>query len=187
MHSRKLIPLFSILVALGFGSAVVAESPLWLHVRVDGGGDEGNVVVNLPFNLIRVALPMANLDDHIRDHSLELNDHEISYEEMRALWLEVREGPDMTFVTIEDDGESVRVWKEDGFLYVRVRDRGNERVDVKAPLAVVDALLSGSGDAFDIEAAMAALVDQGAGDLVTIQDEEESVRVWVDTSPEAGD
>jgi hypothetical protein len=186
MRSRKLIPLFATLVALGFGSTAVADSPLWLHVRVDEGGG-AKVAVNVPFSLITVALPMIDIDEHIHDNHIELNDHEISYEEMRALWQEVRQGPDMEFVTVEDDEESVRVWKEAGYLYVRVRDRHNERVDVKAPLEVVDALLSGDGNRFDVEGAMAALADQGEGELVTVQGDDETVRVWIDSSPEPGD
>lgn len=187
MHSRKLIPLLAVLIALGAGSlALAADAPLWLHVRVDDDGGT-KVAVNLPFSLISMAVPMLDLDGHIRDHSIELNDHEISYTEMRDLWREVRNGPDMTFVTVEEDDESVRVWKEDGYLFVRVRDRDDERVDVKAPIAVVDALLSGSDEGFDFEAAMASLAEQGAGELVTVHDDEESVRVWVDSNPEAGD
>jgi len=185
MRSRKFIPLFAALVALGFSSAVAADSPLWLHLRVDEG-DGAKVAVNVPFNLITMALPMIDIDEHIHDQHIELNDHDISYEEMRALWQEVRNGPDMEFVTVEDDEESVRVWKEAGYLYVRVRDRRNERVDVKAPLAVVDALL-GTSDRFDVEAAMAALAEQGEGELVTVQGDEETVRVWIDSSPEPGD
>ena len=175
MRNRKLIPLFAALVGLGFGSAMAADSNLWLHVRVDEGDGGAKVVINLPFNLIGKALPMIDVDEHIHDHTIELHDHEISFDEMRDLWLEVRDGPDMAFVTVEEDDESVRVWKEAGYLYVRVRDRRDESVDVKAPLSVVDALLSGSRNGFDVEAAVAAL------------DDEESVRVWIDSSPEAGD
>lgn len=190
MRSRKLIPLFATLVVLSFGSALAAtaaESTLWLHVRVDEGDGGAKVSVNLPFSLIGMAAPMIDVNRHIHDHSIELHDHEISFSEMRDMWLEVRDGPDMSFVTVEEDDETVRVWKESGYLYVRVRDRRDERVDVKAPLAVVDALLSGTKDRFDVEAAIAALAEHGAGELVTVQDNEESVRVWIDSSPEAGD
>ena len=186
MHSRKLFPLFTILAALGFGSVAMADTSLWLHVRVDEGDDQAKVVVNLPFSLISKALPMMDVDGHIRGDTIEISDHEISYEEMRDLWLEVRNGPDMVFVTIEEEDESVRVWKEEGYLYVRVSGRHDERVDIKSPLAVVDALLSGSGERFNIEAAVAALAEQGEGELVTVQDGAESVRVWVDSSPEPG-
>jgi hypothetical protein len=191
MRSRKMIPLFATLVTLGFlGQGVAAraaDSDLWLHVRVDEGGRGGaKVSVNVPFSLISVALPMLDIDEHIHDHSVHFDGHELTFDEMRDLWQEVRNGPDMNFVTVEEDDESVRVWKESGYLFVQVRDRFDDKVDIKAPLAVVDALLSGDED-FDLEAAVEALADQGEGELVTVQDNEELVRVWVDSSPEPGD
>ncbi len=172
------------LAALAVGSARAADSPLWLHVRVDEGSDDAKVVVNLPFSLIDKALPMIDIGGHIHDDSIDLNGHRLSYSEMRDLWLEVREGPDMAFVTVEERDESVRIWKENGFFHIRVRDRRDERVDVRMPLQVVDALLGTAGK-FDFAAAVAALADNGEGELVSVQEDDESVRVWVDRNPEA--
>ena len=93
----------------------------------------------------------------------------------------------MTFVTVEEDDESVRVWKETGYLKVHVIDGGhsNEQVDVQIPLVVVDSLLSGDSDELNLEAAIRALVAEGEGELVTVSGDDEKVRVWVDNIAEA--
>ena len=76
------------------------------------------------------------------------------------------------------------MWKEEGWVYVEVRDeKGPEKVNVKIPQAVVDALLA--GDEIDLEAAVRALVEHGEGDFVTVSERDDSVRVWVDDVPEA--
>ena len=55
-------------------------------------------------------------------------------------------------------------------------------VDVKVPLRVVDALLSGPEGSFDFAAAIEALAAYGPGELVTVRDGDETVRVWIDNS-----
>jgi hypothetical protein len=57
-----------------------------------------------------------------------------------------------------------------------------QRVDVTAPLKVVDALCStAKNDELDIAAALQALSDAGDIALVTVQSSSEKVRVWVDS------
>ena len=96
----------------------------------------------------------------------------------------------MTFVTVQEDDELVRVWKESGYLKVSVREgqgeeTGGENVDVSLPMTVVDALLSGEENELNITAAIEALVEEGEGELVTVTGEDEKVRVWVDRVAEA--
>lgn len=182
---RLLTPAILSLALLLPAVSVADDAGLWLHIRVTED-DDAKVVVNLPFTMIGKALPMIDIGGHVHDDSIHLNGHSFSYAEMRELWLEVREGPDMEFVTIEERGETVRIWKENGFLHVRARDerdRRRERVDVRMPVAVVDAFLSGEFD-FDFQAAVAALASGGAGELVAVEGDEESVRVWIDRQPE---
>lgn len=181
--SRPLVPAM-LTLALLCGSAPGAADPdLWLHVRVDEG-DATKVEIHLPFRLIGTALPMIDIGGHIHERSIHIDDHHLSYADIRDLWRQVRRGPDMTFVTIEEHDESVRIWKRDGYFHVRIRDRGNERVDVRMPLGVVDALM-GAEDDFDLDAAVAALVEHGVGELVEIRGDDETVRVWIDREPES--
>jgi hypothetical protein len=179
VHCRVLGVFFSLAVMAGAASAA---GDLWLHVKVDEG-DGAKVTVNLPVSIIEKAIPMLPVHDlhHARIANGEMN---VEFEDIRELWQEVRDSPDMTFVTAEDDTEKVRVWKKSNWVYVEVRDEeGPESVDVKVPLAVVDALLA--GDEIDIEGAVRALVEHGEGEFVTVSDRDDNVRVWVDDTPEA--
>ena len=170
----------AVLVIAGAASA----SNLWFHVRVDEA-DGAKVTVNLPVSMIEKAIQMIP-EEHLSDHGMLFSDHEMTPAQLRELWMELRDSPDMTFVKVEEEGEDVKVWKESVLLYVSViEEKDNEKVDVRVPFAVVDALLSGNEDELDIEAAINALVQEGEGELVTVTSDDDNVRVWVDSIAEA--
>ena len=99
----------------------------------------------------------------------------------RAFLAEVE---DANFVRVRDGSETVSVSKKDGFLHVDVDDTGRgERVRVRMPLSIVDAMITTDGqpNSLDLTAALRAL-STFEGDLVTVQDGRETVRVWIDSS-----
>jgi len=185
MRIRVPILFALLLLCLGItGSAVATD--LWLHVRVEEN-DGTKVKVNVPITMVEKAIAMVP-QEHLRHGRIHLDDccDDLTPAELRELWQEIKDSPDMTFVTVEEDDESVRVWKEAGYLKVQVREQGDkEKVDVQVPLRVVDALLSGEEDELNIEAAIQALVEEGEGELVTVTGDDERVRVWVDNIAEA--
>lgn len=176
---------WALAVVMGSGAAI-ADSDLWLHVKVDEA-DGAKVMVNLPIGLVEKALPMLPAGDWHDGHIRIDGDVEWSVSELRDLWQELRDTRDMTFVTVEDDGESVRVWKEGDYLRVSALEDGGaeSEVNVRIPARVVDALLSGEGDQLNFRAAIEALAAEGEGELVTVNDDRDSVRVWVDNIAEA--
>ncbi|MGB6336020.1 MAG: hypothetical protein WBG96_10470 [Thermoanaerobaculia bacterium] len=179
IHRISIVFLAALVIA-GAASA----SNLWFHVRVDEA-DGAKVTVNLPVSMIEKAIQMIP-EKHLNDHGMHISDHEVTPAELRELWTELRDSPDMTFVKVEEKGEDVKVWKESGYLYVSViEEDDNEKVDVRVPFAVVDALLSGDEDELNIEAAIQALVQEGEGELVTVTSDDDNVRVWVDSIAEA--
>jgi riboflavin biosynthesis pyrimidine reductase len=176
---------WSLAVLVGSGAAV-ADSGLWLHVKVDEAGG-AKVMVNLPINLVEKAVAMIPDEDWNDGRVMFDGRHQWTLADLRDLWNEVSATQDMTFVTVEDGDETVRVWKEAGYLKVHViehRGEGGE-VNVQIPARVVDALLSGGGETFNFTAAVEALVDEGEGELVTVNDSNDRVRVWVDRIAEA--
>ena len=184
-NSMKILAALAAL-ALGAGVAV-ADSNLWLHVKVDGDHGE-KVSINLPLSLVEKAIPMIP-DEHFHDGEFVLDhdwggDHHLTLSELRELWSELKSSPDMTFVTVEDGDDTVKVSKSGGYLRVHADD-DRESVEVRIPEAVVDALLSGDGETIDIRAAIEALADHGEGELVTVNGDDEFVRVWIDSTAEA--
>ncbi len=184
MKIRKIRVLVAAATLVIAAAAARADSDLWLHVKVDGSDGE-KVTVNLPLSLIEMALPMIP-NEHFSGDQFVLggNGHHLSISQLRDLWNELKSTPDMTFVTVEDGDETVTVSKSNGYLRVHV-DESHERVEVRIPESVVDALLSGEGESLDIRAAVSALAAQGEGELVTVNGDDEQVRVWIDSSPES--
>ena len=182
MKTRALI--WALTIAMSAGVAA-ADSDLWLHVKVDEAGG-AKVLVNLPIGIVEKAMAMIPDEDWNHGHVRIDGHHDWSISELRELWNEVSSTPDMTFVTVEDEGEKVRVWKEGDYLKVRaIEDEGGADVNVQIPARVVDALLSGEGEELNFRAAIEALAAEGEGELVTVTDNDDRVRVWVDHIAEA--
>lgn len=188
---KKILPIT--LLAFGLGtigafqaSATQTRDGLWMHINVRGAENE-NVSVNLPISMIE---KMANLipDDAKGDSRLRFNDEDITIAELREIWLDLRKQPDATFITVDETDSKVRVAKRGGYLIVRAHDQKggkNEQMEMKIPGTVVDALLSSPGERLNMTAALQALARHGAGELVTVTGDGETVRIWVDGTSES--
>ncbi len=180
--TRVLIWTLALVVSAGVAAA---DSDLWLHVKVDESGG-AKVTVNLPIGIVEKAMSMIPAEEWNQGHVMIDGRHDWSIAQLRELWNEVSDTPDMTFVTVEDDGEQVKVWKEGDYLKVRaIEDEDGADVNVQIPARVVDALLSGEGEELNFRAAIGALAAEGEGELVTVNDDDDRVRVWVDHIAEA--
>ena len=187
---RHPIRVLTLIVALAACAGIAtADADRWRHGRVDGhDGEKGSV--NLVPSLVEAALAMIP-DEHFQDGDFVLDDihwghgHHMSVEELRALWNELKSSPDMTFVTVEESDETVRVSKNGGYLLINTEEHGDNAVEVRVPLTVVDALLSGEGESLDIRAAIEALAEHGEGELVAVSERDEQVRVWIDRTAES--
>jgi hypothetical protein len=108
-----------------------------------------------------------------------IEDEEFSREDLKTILAAVRDAQDGEYVTVEGIDEDVRVAKEGKHILVRVRD-SHDDVDIKMPVAVLDALLAGEEDELDVLAAVTALADHGEGTLLTARDGDDTVRIWID-------
>jgi hypothetical protein len=165
---------------LSLGAPMWAQTANWLHVEVNEGGEKASKVnVNLPLSVAKVALGMA--PKQFTDKAVDkLNDHDISIADLRKLWAEIKNAGDAEFVTVQEADETVRVARDGAWVRIRVEKSGerSERVKVDIPINVVDALLSGDGESFNLLAAINEL--QGnSGDIVNVEDGDETVRVWI--------
>lgn len=158
-----------------------AKGP-WIHVEVMEDGEEGaKVKVNLPLSMARIALEMAP-EDVFAEGRMQIDDHDFTIDDLRELWKELRESGDAEFVTVEDGDETVRVFRKGDRIFVQTDEdgEGDETVRIEVPVALVDALLSGRGDDFNYDAALAALEDMDETDIVLVRDGDDVVRVWID-------
>ncbi len=181
--TRRVLACIALATLLLASPAAAADK--WLHVRVlDGGEDGERISVNIPLNVVARMLPLITADD-LHHGKLHLDIDELEGIDLREVAAALRDAPDAEFVTVESKDETVRVKKEGDFLIVRVEERGRrstEKVRVRMPLAVVDALVGDDAGELDLVAALEALGEYEGGPLVDIESDDSSVRVWIDSS-----
>jgi hypothetical protein len=179
MKMKFKTPCAMILLALTFAGTAAADQ--WIHVKVQSQLDEELVTVNLPFSMLHAAVAMIPADAKARGE-LAIDDLDMDWNELMTLWGEIKNAPEATFVTVKTRDENVVVKKEGEFVLVRTTEHSEHGADVnvKFPLTVVDALLSGPEGTFDFAGAIEALAAYGPGELVTVRDGDETVRVWID-------
>jgi hypothetical protein len=157
----------------------------WLHVRVDNPDrKEETVRVNVPLELAEKVLPTIN-HDRLQNGKIHVDKFEHEGVDVRALVEAVRSSKDGEFVTVQSHDADVRVAKQNNYLLVHVYDKKNpskkSRVEVKVPMSVVNALFSAGKDELDLVAGLHALAANGDTELVSVKDEENTVRVWLDS------
>lgn len=199
--ARMALPMLAALFCLGLpparpalaGSSLTVSTPgddgRWLHVRVqETTGDEETVHVNLPLSMVEAILPLLR-GDNLRDgrirlgHGMHLrvNEDDIDAARLRQLWMAIKSARDGEFVTVEGKRDNVRVAKQDGTMIIKATEHDGDRVDVKIPLPVVEALFSSGTDELDLLAAVHALSNHGDLQLTAVDEDSSLVRIWVDT------
>jgi hypothetical protein len=162
-----------------------ASRDRWLHVRVDNpDSKEETVRVNIPLELAEKILPTINRD-RLQSGKVKVDEIDCHGVDLHALLDAVRTSKDGEFVTVQNKDSDVRVAKQNNYFLVHVVDKHHSSkkstVEVKIPMKVVDALFSGGKDELDLVAGLRALSAQGDTELVTVKDEENSVRIWLDS------
>lgn len=162
-----------------------AASKEWLHVRVQALSEAAETVkINIPLSLVETMLPLIE-QEAIENGRIHLDNKDISTAELRKIWKAVKDEGDTEFVSVEKKGENVRIFTQSNFLMVQSDKDSTQKVNIKIPLAVVDAMLSGSGDGFNLAAAVQALRQSGVRDIISVQDEKNTVQVWIDDNSKA--
>jgi len=161
-----------------------ATDDRWIHVRVDEAtGGKGRVDIQVPVGWVSSLLPAL---DGLHGHgSIHVGGQHVRLGEMRDSWNAVRAARDGEYVRVRDEDSDVRISKRGGYLHVTADDEGDgSRIRMKVPLALVEAVLAG-GDTLDFDALGAALAKVPPGELLTVDDEESHVRIWIDGRPTA--
>jgi hypothetical protein len=177
------------------------KSEQWIHVRVESKEDHGETVrVNVPVEMAAKVIPAIN-KNNLHDGKVHIDSMHTHDVDLRAILEAVRSSRDGEYVTVQGNDNDVRVAKSAGYLYIHVTDKSENKkagakdgktgskagaaheskVEIKVPMKVVDALFSAGKDELDIVAALKALSAHGDTELVTVKNDENTVRVWVDS------
>ena len=191
MGGVALLAAAALVAGVGLAPALAGTEGKWLHIRVLGQGERGeSVKVNLPVAVLETMADAIEAD-HFSGGQIRISEGNIKPEQLRAVWQSLKSTEDMEFVTIESDDETVRIAKSDGMLLVKVNDarsrKASDKVDIKVPMQVVDALLQAPEGQLNVKAALQALVDYGGGDLVQVTDGDSHVRIWIDGKSDSTD
>ena len=161
-----------------------AHGERWLHVRVVSSNAKGETVrVNVPLELAEKVLPAID-HDRLHNGKVRVGCMDCDGVDVRTIFEAVRSSKDGEFVTVQSNDADISVMKKEGMLYVHVHDKSkpkHSQVEVKVPMKVVEALLSGSKDELNITAGLHALASQGDVELVSVKDDENTIRVWLDS------
>jgi hypothetical protein len=175
----------------------------WIHVRVESREDKTETVrVNVPVDMAVKVLP-AIKNKNLCDGKVRIDSGHIDDVDLRTMLDAVRTAKDGEYVTVESKDDNVRVAKSSGYLYIHVTEKKpsektakaagdrdssaknatlkQSKVEVKIPMKVVDALLSAGKDELDVVAALRALSANGDMELVSVKDDDNTVRVWIDS------
>jgi len=175
----SLLALALLFASLASPLAAQKKDP-WFHVEVKENKAEPEYVkVNLPMSMVDVALDVIK-DKKFSKGRFKLPTDEVSLADMRKIWNELKNTPDAEFVTVQQKNETIRVAKEGNYVLVKITEGKKQKVDLRVPVSVVDALLAGSGDELDIKGAVVAMQKQSAGEILTVNDNQTQVRVWID-------
>jgi hypothetical protein len=157
----------------------------WLHIAVDGTGrNDERVRVNLPMSIVESVLPLIETDE-LHDGKVWIDEADLSHDDIVQILAAIRDAEDGEYVTVESLDEDVRIAKEGAYVTVHVEERRGDIVDVRVPVAVLDALVSGKDDELDLLAAVRVLGEQGDQTLVTVEESDSSVRIWIDRKNES--
>lgn len=157
----------------------------WIHIAVDDRDGHGERVrVNVPLSIVEAVLPLIESDE-LHDGKIWLDDSELSHADIVKILAAVRDAQDGEYVTVESVDENVRIAKEGKYLTVKVEERRGDVVDVRVPVSVLDALVSGEDDELDLLAAIRVLGEQGDQTLVTVEETDSTVRIWIDRKNES--
>ena len=174
----------------------------WIHVRVESREDKTETVrVNVPVDMAVKVLP-AIKNKNLCDGKVRIDSGRIDGIDLHTMLDALRTAKDGEYVTVESKDDNVRVAKSSGYLYIHVTEKKpfektakatgdkdsaknvalkESKVEVKIPMKVVDALLSAGKDQLDVVAALRALSANGDMELVSVKDNDSTVRVWIDS------
>ena len=201
LAAAAFLPAWTIAQDTTTSTASSSKAEQWIHVRVESKEDHGETVrVNVPVEMAAKVIPAIN-KNNLHDGKVHIDSMHTNDVDLRAILDAVRSSRDGEYVTVQGHDNDVRVAKSAGYLYIHVTDKsggkkaaakdgkmstkaasGHEsKVEIKMPMKVVDALLSAGKDELDIVAALKALSGHGDMELVTVKDDENTVRIWVDS------
>lgn len=140
-----------------------------------------SIKINLPLALVESMLPLVR-EEHLTKGRVRLEQQGVSVSQLRLMWDALKAQGDVMLADVQSSDSEVRVFIEGGYFRVESTETSENSVNVNVPIPIVDALLSSEGDEINLAAAIRVLGEMGDQEIVSVQDNETTVRVWIDHS-----
>jgi hypothetical protein len=179
----KRTPIIVLAVALlAAAPAFSTDTTRWLNVHVTEQHAGTNVEVHLPLNLVLSVLKSVDVEHvHAGKVDLEIHDADIDWPQLLAA---IKDAPDGDFVKVDADDANVLVSKRGGTLTIDVSEFGDEGekavVKVTLPDTIIDALSIDEENRIDLAVLLQSFEQLPDGDLVTVDADDATVRVWIE-------
>jgi len=177
---KRTLILMTAVALLAAAPLLAADETRWLNVHVTEKGAGANVEVHLPLQLVVAVLNSVDVENfHGGKVHLDIDDVDIDWPQLLAA---VKDSPDGEFVKVDAPDANVRVSKSGGMLYVNVVESSDEHatVNVTVPMSMIDALHIDEDNRIDMAALLSSIDQLPNGDLVTVDADDATVRVWVE-------
>ncbi len=162
------------------GSSLAWALNTTLHIRVHEGEQE-KLSLNLPISVISAVIPLfEDKVRHLSGEHIEMGGQEFGIVELREMWNALKTDGSYELASFQAGEETIRVLLDEDNLLIDTDEASQERVHVRIPVPVVDALLSGPGEELNLAGALETLASIGGSDLVEVQASDAHVRVWID-------
>lgn len=152
----------------------------WLNVDVREDRDATSVQLHLPLPLVTAVLSAVDTRGFRRGViELDLGEAEVDWV---ALLREVRSAPEGEYVKVDDATTLMSISKRGGTVLVTVTEKseGGERVELRLPETILEAIDVGGGNRLDLVRLVSSLGAVGAGEVLNVASASAHVRVWVE-------
>jgi hypothetical protein len=165
-------------VALTIFAPAARAGAEWLHIEVrESDWRSASVVVNLPMSSLTRALPLLP-ESRLRGCRIRIGHAGIREHQLREL---IGSLVSTGSASCDCDGQRISAVVEGESVRFDARETWKgERVSALIPLAVVEALGSGTGPGLDYLAALNVVASLGGGELALITADDAAVRIWLD-------
>ena len=167
---------FSVFLLL---AAPCAASDVWLHVDIEGQGQEDAIKMSVPLSLVGTLLPTLQAQ-HLSGAEGALRSQDLSIDYLRRTWNTLRQQNDPLRFELESSRTAVRVFIENEYLHLHSEEGSEEEIDARIPAPLIDALLSGEGETWNPAAAFEVLREMDHQEIVTVRSRRSNVRIWTE-------
>jgi len=171
----------------------------WINVHVRQASEQTTVDVRLPLDFIALAIDAVDTPEFRHGKvRLDFSHHDCDGDakaegdvKVRAdhpdvnwvpLLKKMKDLPQGEYVKVDSPDANVSIKRAGGLFLIHVDERKGEKttVDVRLPVALLDAVSVDDNQELDVKAFVAQLDKLEIGDLVRVNGDDADVRIWVE-------